>query len=61
MKAKELIKRLQKLVKENGDIDILIANPELAEFDTIKDAKVVVPDKYNGIKSPGIELEVGLR
>ena len=61
MKAKELIKILQKLVKENGDIGILISNPETAFFDTIKDAKVVIPNEFNGLVSPGIELEAGLR
>ena len=60
MKAKELINRLQNLVKENGDLDILVADPESIDFDTIKNVQVVMPDKYNGIKSPGIELEVGL-
>jgi hypothetical protein len=60
MKAKELIARLEKMVAENGDINILIGNAESGDFDTVKDVKVVQPDKFNALISPGIELEVGL-
>ena len=61
MKAKELIARLEKMVAENGeDLDVLIMDGESGWFDTIKDLKVVTPNKFNALMGPGVELIPGL-
>lgn len=46
MKAKELIKQLNKLVKEHGDKDILLVDSESSWYDSIKDITVVQNNQY---------------
>ena len=61
MKAKELIRRLRKMIAENGnqDFKVLLVDHESGWFDTVVDMKVVMSNKYNGLMSPGIELVQG--
>ena len=61
MKAKELIARLEKLVAENGnqDFKVLLMDHESGWFDTVVDMKIVMPNKFNALMSPGIELVQG--
>ena len=61
MKAKELIKRLRKMIAENGnqDFKVLLMDHESGWFDTVVDMKVVMPNKFNALMSPGIELVQG--
>lgn len=61
MNAKELIRRLRKMIVENGnqDFKVLLVDHESGWFDTVVDMKVVMPNKNNTLMSPGIELVQG--
>ena len=61
MNAKDLIKKLQKMIAENGnqDFKVLLRDHESGWFDTVVDMKIVMPNKYNALMSPGIELVQG--
>ena len=49
------------MIVENGnqDFKVLLMDHESGWFDTVVDMKVVMPNKYNALMSPGIELVQG--
>lgn len=49
MKLSKLIKQLNALKDNIGDVEAVVYNPELANYDTVVDARVVYPG-YPGFK-----------
>lgn len=56
MRAKQLIKQLSALVKEHGDKNILVRDPETGWHDTVGDVRVIVKNEWQ--RDEGFLLDI---